>query len=523
MTLLQRFRHFFRRLQWKLTLSYTTVTVGALSLAVLILGFILFSTILAPHELIPPNLWINMVRKQIPSYWRYVLSQEPVDTQLVNMIVKEGFGEERDFQVSFIDLLRVGDLQFTARMMGEARILIVDPQGVLLGTSNTEWVSDESIGMPLDLNLLPGLTEPFNAALSGKEDPDLLFADIVPHEQFYFTFPIFADSVNDREVLAVGVIYVVSLPTEGDLVSNSMYLLIRSVIIFLLAAGIIGTIFGYLTARGMVKRLQQVSEVTDAWSQGDFSDFIEDQGGDEISQLAIRLNDMAAQLEGFFKRSQDMAISEERNRLARDLHDSAKQEALAASFHLGTALTLIDQDPKRARMHIVEAEHLVDSVRGELTNLIHELRPAPTGESFAEFISSYLVEWANQTGIKAALDDNIKGDYEPPLKTRQAVIRIVQEALANAARHSSAEEVVVVLNASDNSLELCIVDDGIGFDPHQQYSGMGLASMRERAESLDGEFILESKPGEGTKICVRLPEDGEGKCYDRTNYSHDSG
>ena len=114
----------------------------------------------------------------------------------------------------------------------------------------------------------------------------------------------------------------------------------------------------------MVSRLERVSQVTDAWSQGDFSEFIMDPVGDEISQLAVRLNQMAEQLQQFLKRSQEIAVSEERNRLARDLHDSAKQEALAASFHLGTALTLFERDPKSAKSHLVEADNLVDSVRG---------------------------------------------------------------------------------------------------------------------------------------------------------------
>ena len=99
-----------------------------------------------------------------------------------------------------------------------------------------------------------------------------------------------------------------------------------------------------------------------------------------------------------------MAVSEERNRLARDLHDSAKQEALAASFHLGTALTLFERDPQRAKNHLVEADNLVDSVRGELTDLIHELRPpSMNGDNFDETLNEYLIEWAHQTGIKATL------------------------------------------------------------------------------------------------------------------------
>jgi NarL family two-component system sensor histidine kinase LiaS len=505
MALLQRFRQSFRRLQWKLTFSYTTVTVGALSLAVLILGFILFSTILAPHELIPPKMWINLVRDQIPSYWRYVLSHEPIDTHLVNMMVKEGFGEQSDFQVSFIDLLRVGDLQLTARMMGQANILIIDPEGVLLGTSNPAWVSEESVGKHVDPTILPGLDVLMSAALSGKDDPEQLFVDIVPHEEFYFTVPVYADPESSREVLAVGVIYVVSLPTENDLLSNSMYLLIRSAIIFLLAAGIIGTIFGYLTAQGMTRRLRRIAGTIEAWSQGDFRDSIADTDGDEISQLSTNLNHMAEQLEGFFKRSKDMAIAEERNKLARDLHDSAKQEALAASFHLGTARTLIDQDKNSAKKHLVEAEHLVDSVREELAELIQELRPTSNDENFRDAINDYLLNWVHQAGIKATLDLNVENDLEPPPAVKQSVNRIIQEALANVRRHSSADEVVVALHAGKNSLELSISDNGIGFDPQMQYGGIGLESMRERAESLNGEFSLESRPGRGTKIYVMLP------------------
>ena len=82
-----------------------------------------------------------------------------------------------------------------------------------------------------------------------------------------------------------------------------------------------------------------------------------------------------------------MAVSEERNRLARDLHDSAKQQALAASFELGTALTLYDLDPGGAKNHLVEADALVDSVRTELTNLVDELRPqSMDGQDFSEIL-----------------------------------------------------------------------------------------------------------------------------------------
>jgi signal transduction histidine kinase len=275
-------------------------------------------------------------------------------------------------------------------------------------------------------------------------------------------------------------------------------------LILLLAAGVVGTIFGAMTARGMVKRLERVSKVTESWSQGDFSEFIEDPTGDEISTLTIRLNHMAEQLEQFLQRSQAIAVSEERNRLARDLHDSAKQEALAASFHLGTALTLFERDPVSAKSHLVEADNLVDSVRVELTDLIHELRPpSMNGSRFDETLNEYIIEWAHQTGIEATL--KVDGSIDLPLDIKQAIYRILQEALANVARHSSANTVDVKLSFDDNSVEFCLSDDGSGFDTQQQFVGMGLDSMRERVESLNGDFFIQSEPGQGTKVCVAVP------------------
>ena len=131
--------------------------------------------------------------------------------------------------------------------------------------------------------------------------------------------------------------------------------------------------------------------------------FINDSTGDEVSKLAHRLDNMAEQLQSLLRRRQEMAVSEERNRLARDLHDSAKQQALAASFELGTALTLFDQDRQGAKKHLVEADNLVD-LRQELTNLVHELRPqSMEGQEFSEILKDYALDWshaANRVGYK---------------------------------------------------------------------------------------------------------------------------
>jgi len=279
-----------------------------------------------------------------------------------------------------------------------------------------------------------------------------------------------------------------------------------SLLVFLLAAGLVGTIFGSVTASGMVKRLQRVSIASEAWSQGDFSEFIEDSAGDEISQLAQRLNSMAEQLQSLLARRQAMAISEERNRLARDLHDSAKQQALAASFQLGTAITLFEREPQAAREHLTEADALVDEVRKELTDLIHELRPQTMdGQNLADVLREYAVEWAHRSGIE--IEVNVQGQGLLSLESEQTLYRIAQEALANVARHSAANQVNLLLTDEHGVVTMEIFDDGCGFDPRGEHSGMGLVSMRERAEALNGEVVIESAPGRGTHISVTLPVD----------------
>ena len=94
MSLINSIKKSFRQLRWKLTLSYTIVTVGALLLAMLILGSLLFSTILIPHQFMPPDFWIGMLTENVPPYFRYLLEQSPVDTELLSLMLMENEREK---------------------------------------------------------------------------------------------------------------------------------------------------------------------------------------------------------------------------------------------------------------------------------------------------------------------------------------------------------------------------------------------------------------------------------------------
>jgi len=304
------------------------------------------------------------------------------------------------------------------------------------------------------------------------------------------------------------VVRISPVPTRADLTTHALALVARSLLLFAGAAGLIGGVFGSLTAEGMVSRINRLWSATEAWSRGDFSRYVIDRTGDEIGHLAARLNSMAVQLRELLEERQQVAVSEERNRLARDLHDSAKQQALAASFQLGTAIGLFEMDPPAAKRHLVEAEELVDSVRLELTDLIHELRPATDQRNLAELISEYVTEWSHQNNIKS----NFSVDYRVtlPLDVEQTIYRLVQEALANVGRHSQANECTVQLSHDSATLSLVISDDGVGFDPSGPHGGVGLHSMRERAVSIGGELSIRSQPGAGTTITLSVPLENEG-------------
>jgi signal transduction histidine kinase len=402
------------------------------------------------------------------------------------------------------DLVQVGQIELLVRTSADIDLALVDADGVLLGTSDPDMVLPTETGLSLDSERMPDATGPLQAALAGETDPEALVSATDGDDLLVWAVPVFDGDPVEGDVLGAVIVRLDSAPTGGDLLLNTLTVIARGLLFAALAAALIGGVFGSLTAEGMVTRFARLRVVTEAWSRGDFSRFVHDPTGDELSLLGRHLNTMAVQLEELLKQNQQMAIADERNRLARELHDSAKQQALAASFQLGTAITLFGRDPGTARKHLLEADHLIDSVRLELTDLIHELRPPNAEErSLSEMIDQYAVEWAHQNAIKAELTLTAGDDLVPDI--RKAIYRITQEALANVARHSGATAVVIRLAVAGDRLALTISDDGRGFDPQAPHAGLGLHSMRERVQSLDGDFHVDSEPGRGATVSAMIP------------------
>jgi len=221
-----------------------------------------------------------------------------------------------------------------------------------------------------------------------------------------------------------------------------------------------------------------------------------------VQRAALSIENMQ-----LFEKTKELAVIEERNRVARDLHDSAKQKAFAALAQLGAVSGILKNDPASAWSHLGEAENLVYEVIQELTFLIQEMYPMALKEKgLATTLREYVFEWENRNGVMINLV--IQNARRMPLETEQAMYRMIQEALANVARHSQADQVNVSLIYNPENISLTVEDNGLGFNSNHRSGGMGLRIIKERAESIGGQACVESALGQGTKIMITAPLNG---------------
>jgi two-component system sensor histidine kinase UhpB len=194
----------------------------------------------------------------------------------------------------------------------------------------------------------------------------------------------------------------------------------------------------------------------------------------------------------------------ERRRIARELHDRVGQNLSALNINLDILLGHLGEGPLARRLE--DSLKLVDGTLQSIENVMADLRPALLDEyGLAAALEWYGQEYAQRTGIRVAVSAAQPG-IELAQEAAVALFRIAQEALNNAAKHSSAKRITVALEESDGELVLSICDDGKGFDPANAPRGRwGMTTMRERAEAAGGRLAVESAPGRGTTVRATLP------------------
>jgi len=210
-----------------------------------------------------------------------------------------------------------------------------------------------------------------------------------------------------------------------------------------------------------------------------------------------------------FEASRELSVIEERNRLARELHDSMTQNLFSLALTAEAAAELVHADPVRAELEIDRIRALARETQAELRSLVFELRPPRLeDDGLVATVGKDLDVLARAHGMKADL--RVHGAPELGSSVELELYRIVQEALNNVVRHAGADSVTIDMDAADGDgrVAITIRDDGAGFDPGARTireRRLGLTSMRERAEGLGGTFIVESAPGAGTTVRVEVP------------------
>ncbi|MCW8379348.1 sensor histidine kinase [Streptomyces justiciae] len=227
-----------------------------------------------------------------------------------------------------------------------------------------------------------------------------------------------------------------------------------------------------------------------------------------IEALQQALDENAALHAQLLLQAREAGVADERRRLAAEIHDTIAQGLTGIIAQLQVVAGAPDLDV--ARTHLARASDLARHSLGEARRSVHNLAPVALEHAgLAEALKKTVTEWGERTGVRAEF--TVTGTAEQLHdEVAATLLRIVQEALSNAARHAQADRVGVTLSYLGDEVILDIRDDGRGFDPaavpaRTRTGGFGLAGMRARAERIAGSLTVESEPGHGTALSARVP------------------
>ncbi|MCX4668232.1 GAF domain-containing sensor histidine kinase [Streptomyces sp. NBC_01381] len=208
-----------------------------------------------------------------------------------------------------------------------------------------------------------------------------------------------------------------------------------------------------------------------------------------------------------YERSRELTIAEERSRLAHELHDAVSQKLFSLRLTAQAAAALVDRDPSRAKGELQQVAVLAAEAADELRAAVVELRPAALDEDGLVATLRTHTQVLDRAHSAEVTFDSC-GVRALPAAQEEAMLRVAQEALHNALRHSGAARVDVTLIRRGAGAVLRVSDDGSGFDPRgvrRAGRHLGLVSMRDRAGGVGGRLTVESEPGKGTTIEMEVP------------------
>jgi signal transduction histidine kinase len=270
----------------------------------------------------------------------------------------------------------------------------------------------------------------------------------------------------------------------------------------LLAIVPVGVLFGLLASHRLVRRVRRLEEATLAVADGDYTVALPSSGRDEVGRLEANFTAMTRQLSSALAAERQRATSDaraaERARLAREIHDAISQHLFGLRM-IAAGMRRADPGNQQARA----IERISEEALRDMQTLLAELRPttldgAGLGSALLDICAAY------QDRLGVAVDASVD-DVTVPAAVEHALLRITQEACANAVRHGGARRLAVSLACQEGQVELAIRDGGSGFDPAAPQAGSGLAHIRDRVAELGGTLDIDSAPGRGAALTIRVP------------------
>ncbi len=270
----------------------------------------------------------------------------------------------------------------------------------------------------------------------------------------------------------------------------------------LLAIVPVGVLFGLLASRRLVRRVRRLEEATLAVADGDYSVRLPSSGRDEVGRLEANFTAMTRQLSSALAAERQRATSDaraaERARIAREIHDAISQHLFGLRM-IAAGMRRADPGNQQARA----IERISEEALRDMQALLAELRPASLdGAGLAAALLDICAAYQERLGV--AVDASVD-DVAVPADVEHALLRVTQEACANAVRHGGARRLAVSLTGQDGKVELVIRDGGSGFDPAAPRAGTGLAHIRDRVAELGGTVDIDSAPGRGAALTIRVP------------------
>ena len=229
-----------------------------------------------------------------------------------------------------------------------------------------------------------------------------------------------------------------------------------------------------------------------------------------LTSLINRLRRANRELDAAHARNMELAVAEERLRLARDLHDSVTQELYSVSLYAEAAVEQLSAgESQTAISHLHDVQETARRALREMRLLVFDLHPpALAASGLADALQARLDAVERRSGVSSRL--LVEGCLHLTPEVEHELYNIVREALNNVLKHAHATEVKVLLCGTDSGSLVEVRDNGIGFSAESQQGGLGIRGMRERAEKIGALLTFTSQPGKGATVVVRVPMVGAG-------------